>query len=321
MKYGKVELNHNLVLAPMAGITDMSYRTLCSEQGAELSYTEMVSAKAIYYGNKKTEPLLNICDEEAPVIVQLFGSEPDLMGEMAKRIEDRGFVGIDVNMGCPVPKIVNNGEGSALMKDPVLIGKIVESMVKAVSLPVSIKIRAGFDNNKNAAEVAKVAEASGASMIAVHGRTREQYYAGRSDWDCIRKVKEAVHIPVIGSGDVTDGESAKKMFEKTGCDAIMIGRAARGNPWIFQEIIHYMETGEKYGEPTTKEIMSMIRRHANLLCIEKGEEIATREMRKHIAWYTTGLPFSSRLREQVNKQETFDDLIALLENYNVRKGE
>lgn len=314
LKIGNVVLDHPLVLAPMAGVTDLPFRLLCKEQGAALICMEMVSAKAIYYKNKNTESLLEIHPKETPVSLQLFGSDPDIMSEMAKRIEDRPFSILDINMGCPVPKVVNNGEGSALMKNPKLVEEIVSKMVKAIQKPVTVKIRKGFDEaSVNAVEIAKIVEASGAAAIAVHGRTREQYYSGKADWEIIAKVKEAVSIPVIGNGDVTDAQSAMRMQKETGCDGIMIGRAVRGNPWIFREIVSYMETGEVSQRPTMEEMRDTILRHAKLQLEYKGEYTAIREMRKHIGWYSNGLPHSAKLRRQVNEMETMEELIAAVE--------
>ncbi|MDE6607474.1 MAG: tRNA dihydrouridine synthase DusB [Lachnospiraceae bacterium] len=307
---GNVTLENNLILAPMAGVTDLPFRLLCKEQGVGLICMEMVSAKAIMYNNKNTESLLAIHDEETPVSLQLFGSNPEIIGEMAKRIEDRNFAILDINMGCQVPKVVNNHEGSALMKNPALAEKIVEKAVKAISKPVTVKIRKGFDEeHSNAVEIAKAAEAAGASAVAVHGRTREQYYSGKADWDIIAKVKEAVAIPVIGNGDIIDGESAAEMLKQTGCDGIMIGRAARGNPWVFREIKTYLETGEHALSPTTEEKRDVVLRHAALQLQVKGEYIGIREMRKHLSWYTAGCPHSAKLRQKINEMETMDELI------------
>lgn len=313
LQIGNVTLDNNVILAPMAGVTDLPFRLLCKEQGAGLLCMEMVSAKAIHYNNKNTEALLEIHPEEQPVSLQLFGSEPELMAEIAARIEERPFAILDVNMGCPVPKVVNNHEGSALMKNPKLVEQIVTALVKAIKKPVTIKIRKGFDDDHvNAVEIAKIAEACGASAVAVHGRTREQYYAGKADWDIIRQVKEAVKIPVIGNGDVTDVHSAKRLIEETGCDGIMIGRASRGNPWIFREITQYLDTGVIPERPSIEEVKQTIMRHAELQLKYKGEYIGMREMRKHIAWYTSGYPHSARLREKVNEIESFRDLEASL---------
>lgn len=315
LQIGNVVLDNQLILAPMAGVSDLPFRLLCREKGAGLVCMEMISAKAIYYHNKNTQELMEIHPNENPVSLQLFGSDPVIISEMAKRIEDRPFDILDLNMGCPVPKVVNNGEGSALMKDPGLIEKIVTQTVKAIRKPVTIKIRKGFSEQAvNAVEIAKIAEGCGAAAVAVHGRTREQYYTGRADWDIIRQVKEAVRIPVIGNGDVTDGPSAKAMLLETGCDGIMIGRAARGNPWIFQEIDHYLKTGESAIAKTPGEVREVILRHAKMELEQKGEYTAVREMRKHIAWYTAGYPNSASLRREINQMESFWQLEEAVSN-------
>ena len=292
LKIGSVVLDNNLILAPMAGVTDLPFRLLCREQGAGLVCMEMVSAKAIYYQNKNTEELMAIHPGEHPVSLQLFGSDPDIISEMAKKIEERPFSILDINMGCPVPKVVNNKEGSALMKD-------------------TVKFRKGFDDGLvNAVEIAKIAEGCGAAAVSVHGRTREQYYVGNADWEIIAKVKEAVSIPVIGNGDVTDGPSAKAMLEQTGCDGVMIGRAVRGNPWIFKDVLHYLETGEKLTKRSLEEVRDMILRHAKMELEVKGEYTAVREMRKHVGWYTIGYPNSASLRRKINEMESFEELEA-----------
>lgn len=315
LQIGNVILDNNLILAPMAGVTDLPFRLLCRQQGAGLVCMEMVSAKAIYYHNKNTEELMEIHPDERPASLQLFGSDPDIISEMAKKIEDRPFAILDINMGCPVPKVVNNGEGSALMKNPKLVEEIVTKTVKAIKKPVTVKIRKGFnDQSVNAVEIARIAEGCGAAAVAVHGRTREQYYAGNADWDIIRQVKEAVKIPVIGNGDVTDGASAKAMLEQTGCDGIMIGRAVRGNPWIFREITHYLNNGCEGGTKTSEEVRDTILRHAKMELELKGEYTAVREMRKHIAWYTAGYPNSAALRREINAMESFEQLKDAVEN-------
>lgn len=309
LQIGNVVLDNNLILAPMAGVTDLPFRLLCREQGAGLVCMEMISAKAIYYKNKNTEELMEIHPQEQPVSLQLFGSDPDIVSEMAKKIEDRPFSILDINMGCPVPKVVNNGEGSALMKNPKLAGEIIAKTVKAIHKPVTVKIRKGFnDSMVNAVEIAKIAEDCGAAAVAVHGRTREQYYTGEADWEIIRKVKEALSIPVIGNGDVTDGPSAKALLEKTGCDGIMVGRAVRGNPWIFKQIRHFLETGEETSGVPPAEIRETILRHGRMEAALKGEYTAVREMRKHISWYTAGCPNSAALRRRVNEMESFQEL-------------
>lgn len=313
LKIGNVELENPYILAPMAGVTDLPFRLLCKEQGAGLLCMEMVSAKAIQYGNKNTKALLQIHPEETPVSLQLFGSDPDVISEIAKEIEELPFAVLDINMGCPVPKIVKNGEGSALMKEPKLVHEIVEKTVKAIKKPVTVKIRKGFDDSCiNAVEIAKIIEDAGAKAVAVHGRTREQYYSGKADWDIIRQVKEAVSIPVIGNGDVTSGERAVAMQKETGCDGVMIGRGAQGNPWIFSELIAYEKTGEIPKRPSIQEIISMMLRHAKLQMEYKGEYLGIREMRKHASWYTAGLPNSAKLRGEMNRVETYEQLETLL---------
>ncbi len=313
MKIGNVEIANNIALGPMAGVTDLPFRKLCKEMGCGLMYTEMVSAKAILYNNKNTDELLRVDENERPIAVQLFGSDPDIMAEMAARIEEGPYDFIDINMGCPVPKIVGNGEGSALMKNPKLAGDIVAAMVKKCKKPITVKIRKGFDDeNINAPEFAKVLEANGASAVAVHGRTREQYYTGNADWDIISKVKSAVNIPVIGNGDITTPVDAKKMIEQTGCDGVMIGRAARGNPWIFKEVSHYLATGELIERPTLDEVRKMILRHARMLVEYKGNFIGIREMRKHVSWYISGYPHSAAIRNQVNMVESIEELEELI---------
>lgn len=311
---GNVELKNNVILAPMAGVTDLPFRVLCKEQGAGLLCMEMVSAKAIYYGSKNTEELMKISPAEMPVSLQLFGSDADIMADMAKKIEEKPFAVLDINMGCPVPKVVNNGEGSALMKNPKLAEEIITKMVKAVKKPVTVKIRKGFDEaHLNAVEMAKIAEASGAAAVAVHGRTREQYYAGKADWDCIRAVKEAVKIPVIGNGDVTGALSAERLLKETGCDGVMVGRAAQGNPFIFREITEYLETGVIPPKPTPAEVRATIERHARMQMEEKGEYTGVREMRKHLSWYTVGYPNSAKYRQMINSMETMEELLHSLD--------
>jgi nifR3 family TIM-barrel protein len=309
LKIGAVVLENNVILAPMAGVTDLPFRLICKEQGAGLVCMEMVSAKAVHYNNKNTEDLMEIHPEEMPVSLQIFGSEPDIMAETAARIEERPFAILDINMGCPVPKVVNNREGSALMKNPKLAGEIIYAVSHAIKKPVTVKIRKGFDDDSiNAVELAKIAEENGAAAVAVHGRTREQYYSGKADWDIIRQVKESVSIPVIGNGDVTDAYSAARLIEETGCDGIMVGRASRGNPWIFREINSYLDTGIVPERPTREELCETILRHAKLQLKYKSEYISVREMRKHVAWYTAGYPHSAKLRQAVNEIESFEEL-------------
>ena len=314
MYIGNVFIPNPLVLAPMAGVTDLAFRRTCRELGAGLTVTEMVSAKALCYQDRKSRGLLKIGPGEHPVSAQIFGSDPVCMAEAAQiAIEASGADILDINMGCPVPKIVNNGEGSALMKNPILAGQIIESIVKAIDKPVTVKIRKGFDDEHvNAVELAHVAEESGASAVAVHGRTREQYYSGKADWDIIRQVKEAVSIPVIGNGDLLCAEDVIKMQEQTGCDGFMIARGAQGNPWIFSQILHYFETGEHQEKPSFEEVRRMILRHARMMIEFKGEYTGIHEMRKHTAWYTAGYPHSSRLRAAVNTVESLEQLEELL---------
>jgi len=313
LKIGNVELPNSLILAPMAGVTDLPFRLLCKEQGAGLICMEMVSAKAISFHNKNTERLMEIHPGEHPVALQLFGSEPDIISGIAKEIEERPFDILDINMGCPVPKIVGNGEGSALMRQPKLVEEIITKTVRATKKPVTVKIRKGFDEDHvNAVEIAKIAEASGAAAVAVHGRTREQYYSGKADWEIIRQVKEAVRIPVIGNGDVDSPLKAKALLEETGCDGIMIGRAACGNPWIFAQIQTYLETGVLKEKPPIQEVRDMMLRHARMQVEYKGDYTGIREMRKHVAWYTAGYPHSAKLRARINEVESLQELEELI---------
>ena len=324
LQIGNVTLENNLILAPMAGVSDLPFRLLCREQGAGLVCMEMVSAKAILYKNRNTEELLTIDPKEHPVSLQLFGSDPDIISEIAKQIEERPFDILDLNMGCPVPKVVNNGDGSALMKNPRLAGEIIEKTARAIKKPLTVKIRKGFDDaHVNAVELAHIAQESGAAAVAVHGRTREQYYAGHADWDIIRQVKEAVSIPVIGNGDIRMPEDVAAMAEQTGCDGYMIARGAEGNPWIFRQILHYFETGEHLARSDFSEVTEMLLRHAKMQIDCKGDYTGIREIRKHAAWYTAGYRNSSKLRGRINEVENYEQLEALfreVESYNEKNG-
>ena len=320
MRIGNVEIANPVMLAPMAGVTDLPYRLLCKEQGLGYMVTEMVSAKAVLYNNKNTDLLMLTKEEEAPVALQLFGSDPEIMADIAERLSDRGFAGFDINMGCPVPKVVNNHEGSALMNEPLLAGRIVEAMAKRVKCPVTVKFRKGFDeNNVNAVEFAHIMEESGAAAVTVHGRTREQFYSGKADWDIIRQVVERVKIPVFGNGDIFSGEDAKNMLAQTGCQGIAVGRGAKGNPWIFREINAVMAGKEIPPPPTVKERKEMIVRHANLMVEYKPEFMVVREMRKHVSWYTTGLHNCAALRDEVNHTESLEELFELLDKRMIDK--
>ena len=312
MKIGNVELKSNVIMAPMAGITDTAYRILLEEQGAGLTSTEMVSAKGMFYKNKNNTLILQTAENEHPIAVQLFGSDPMIMTAMAEKISE-DFDIIDVNMGCPVPKIVNNGEGSALMKKPQLAFQILETMSRVLKKPVTVKFRKGFDDkNVNAVEFAKMAEQAGVAAITVHGRTRAQMYAGNADWDIIRQVKAAVSIPVFGNGDIFTPEDAKRMIDETGVDGVAVARGAKGNPWLIGRTVHYLNTGELLPEPDDAARRAMILRHARLMTEYKGEYIAIPEMRKHLAWYTAGIPGSARLRAGMNQLKTLDELITFV---------
>lgn len=309
IKIGSVELNNNIFLAPMAGVTDMPLRILCKEFGAGLVYTEMVSSKGMFYNDEKTKQLMNINDAERPVAVQIFGSDATIMSETAKKVSEEADI-IDINMGCPAPKVTKNLDGSKLMLHPELVDEITKMVVKTSSVPVTIKIRKGWDDEHvNAVEVAQIAEKNGVSAITVHGRTREQFYTGKADLDIIKKVKEAVNIPVIGNGDIVDGESAQKMFQETGCDAIMIGRGSNGNPWVFKEVIEYLENGIELPKPTLEERKQMILRHLKMLVEYKGEYTAIREMRKQIAWYIKGIENAATIRNEINQIEDLNELV------------
>jgi len=309
IKIGNVIISGNLILAPMAGVTDLPFRLLCKEQGADLVYTEMISAKGIYYKNKNTEKLWEIDGKEHPTALQLFGSEPKLMADMAEKIETRNFDILDINMGCPVPKVVNNGEGSALMKNPELAGKIVKEVSGRIQKPVTVKFRKGFNDSMiNAVDFAKCMEENGASAIAVHGRTREEYYSGKADWEIIARVKEAVTIPVFASGDIFSVKDAVRCEKETSCDGLMLARGARGNPWLFHQIKTYQQTGRLEEKPDFEEVVKMILRHARMQIAFKGEYLGIREMRKHVAWYTAGYKNSASIRRRVNEVENLQQL-------------
>ena len=323
LKIGNITVDPPIVLGPMAGVTDLPFRLLCKEQGAGLVCTEMISAKALLYHNKNTQALMHIHPDERPAALQLFGSDPDAVAEAAVQIQDEPFDIYDLNMGCPMPKIVNNHEGSALMKEPELAAAIVEKLVRSVRKPVTVKIRRGFSEGEDsAAELARMLEAAGASAITVHGRTREQYYEGRADWNCIRRVKEAVSIPVIANGDINSPKAAEEVLRRTGADGVMIARAARGNPWIFRDTAAWLALRETYTpeeaaaripvRPTGEEIYYMIARHSQMLLEEKGEYTGVREMRKHISWYTTGLPHAASLRNRINAADSRQEMLDIV---------
>lgn len=309
MKIGNVDIKNNTVLAPMAGVTDLPFRFICKEQGVGLVCAEMVSARGLYYKNKNTERMLSIDANEHPISMQLFGSDPKIMSEMAEKLEEYPVDIVDINMGCPAPKITKNLEGSALLKNPKLIGKIVRAMCKATSKPVTVKIRKGFNNQMiNAVEVAKIIEDSGAAGITIHGRTREEFFSGKVDLDIIREVKENVSIPVVGNGDILTPEDAKHMMDYTKCDGVMVARGAQGNPWIFKKIAHYLENGELLEDPTEEEVIDTALRHGRMLIEFKGEQVGIKEMRKHISWYTKGLKNSAKVRVKINKATTYNEL-------------
>lgn len=316
MKIGNIALTNNVFLAPMAGVTDMAFREICKQFGCGLTYTEMVSAKGLYYKSENTKDMLALAPQEKPAAMQIFGSDADIMAEIAMQVQQSGADIIDINMGCPTPKIVKNGDGSALMQKPKLIEEIIKKVSAAVTVPVTIKIRKGWDENSvNAVEIAEIAQASGAKAITVHGRTREQFYTGKADWSIIKQVKQAVSIPVIGNGDVVSPQTAKELLDCTGCDAIMIGRAAEGNPWIFKRVLHYLRNGELLPEPTYGEKVEMAIHHLTKVIEHKGETIGVKEMRKHIAWYLKGIPGSCTVKTEVFKLEKAEEVKSLLTDY------
>ncbi|MGL6106374.1 tRNA dihydrouridine synthase DusB [Romboutsia sp.] len=316
MKIGNVELNNKVFLSPMAGVTDLPFRLICKEQDCGMLYTEMINAKALCYDDENTKKMLKIEEEEHPVAVQIFGSDPEFMGKAAQILNEYPNEILDINMGCPAPKVIRNGDGSALMRKPKLAEEVLKSVVKNSNKPVTLKIRKGWDDESvNAVEIAKIAEASGISALAIHGRTREQYYSGKADWDIITEIKENISIPVIGNGDIFSIEDAINMLNKTGCDAIMIGRGAQGNPWIFKRINHYMQTGEILPEPALEEKINTAIKHLQLALEEHGEYVAVREMRKHIAWYLKGLRNSAKVRDEINKIESHEEVVNKLKTY------
>ena len=319
MKIGTLKLKNNIILAPMAGVTDKAFRLITKPFGPALMYTEMVSGKGLLYKNKRTEVLLEVLNFEKPTAAQIFGHEPEVMSEIAERSLEFGADMIDINMGCPAPKIVNNGDGSALMKNPELAGKIISAVRKSVNCPMSVKFRMGWDDDSiNAVEFAKTAENNGADAITIHGRTRAQFYSGKANLEIIKKVKEAVKIPVIGNGDVHDGKSAKYMLDYTGCDGIMIGRAAQGNPWLFSSVLHYLKTGDELAPPTLEERSDIAEKHLRLLVKFKGEHRGVLEGRKHMAWYFKGLCGGAKLRNLINQCDTLEQMLDLISYENLR---
>lgn len=316
MRIGNIELDNNVFLAPMAGITDRPFRILCKEQGCGLTYTEMVSAKGLHYNSKKTENLLYIQPADRPVAVQLFGSDPGILAQEAAKLWEDGADIIDINMGCPTPKIVKNGDGAALMKNPRLVAEIIRRMSQAIKIPLTVKIRKGWDRNSvNAVEIARIARESGAAAIAVHGRTREQMYGGSADWDIIAQIKKDLDIPVIGNGDIFTPGDAVWMLERTGCDAVMIGRGARGNPWIFSRTLKLISQGENAPHPDIRQVLRMIERHTDLSIDQKGEKLALREMRKHVGWYLKGFRNAGAIRKEANRAATREQFFQILKDY------
>ena len=315
LKIGNVELKNNLILAPMAGVTDLPFRMIVEKFEPGLVCTEMVSAKALYYGDEKTKMLLNTNGEKKPISMQIFGSEPEVMGYAARYVSEIADI-LDINMGCPAPKVVKNGDGSKLLLDLNKVEEIIKAVVTNSKIPVTLKFRKGWDNEHIVAcEVAKIAEKSGVSAITIHGRTRDEFYSGKADLEIIKQVKNSVTIPVIGNGDIIDEESAKYMFEYTGVDGIMIGRGAMGNPWIFKQIQYYLETGEKLQKPTLNEKYEILKEHIELAIKEKGEKVAINEMRKHIACYTRNLKDSSAFRNEMNHIDNKDKLLQKIQEY------